>query len=226
MLPIDRNCSLILKRLNFRVIQKDVDLNLPIQILAVLVLIGAFTTKNLCAEEPIESQGATEPALSFSQAVILGVVEGATEYLPISSTGHLVIAEHLMGMHGDDQRKQAADSLAICIQAGAILAVLILYFGRIREIVAGMMGRSPEGLQLLRNLIVRLSLVSCGSRIAIQAISIKRTSVTAVLPVATAVFVGGILILWQSWGRKPSDDDVGKELSQMCWRAALFIGAR
>ena len=65
--------------------------------------------------------------LSLTDAILLGVVEGITEYLPVSSTGHLLLTERVLGISGDAELKTAADSYAIAIQFGAILAVLLLY---------------------------------------------------------------------------------------------------
>ena len=65
--------------------------------------------------------------LSILDAIVLGVVEGITEFLPISSTGHLLVTQHLLGL-GDEAGKVAADTYAIAIQLGAILAVVALYW--------------------------------------------------------------------------------------------------
>src|ERR1051325_11589857 len=61
------------------------------------------------------------------QAAILGLVEGITEFLPVSSTGHLIVASRLMGVAQTD----AAKSFEICIQLGAILAVVVLYWRKL-----------------------------------------------------------------------------------------------
>ena len=72
------------------------------------------------------------------QALILGVIEGITEYLPVSSTGHLLVAQHLMGIGTESARaKAAADTFAICIQGGAILAVVGLYYKRVLQMLLG-----------------------------------------------------------------------------------------
>jgi undecaprenyl-diphosphatase len=67
------------------------------------------------------------------QSALLGLVEGVTEFLPVSSTGHLILAERALGI-GDDESSR---TFAICIQAGAIAAVLGLYLPRIRSMIAG-----------------------------------------------------------------------------------------
>ena len=68
---------------------------------------------------------------------MLGVVEGVTEYLPVSSTGHLLVTQELLGVGDSDATEDAADTYAITIQAGAILAVVLLYFGRLAGDGAG-----------------------------------------------------------------------------------------
>ena len=77
--------------------------------------------------------------MDWWQAVILGLVEGITEYLPISSTGHLIIVSSLLGLDGDN--KAAVDAFNIIIQGGAILAVLGLYHQRVRQMIMGLLGK-------------------------------------------------------------------------------------
>ena len=83
------------------------------------------------------------------KAAILGLVEGLSEYLPISSTGHLLVANSILGLDDTEAAEKAIDTYAICIQAGAIFAVLFLYWGRVRQMLDGLLGRSDEGRRVL-----------------------------------------------------------------------------
>ena len=80
--------------------------------------------------------------MNLLEIIILGIVEGLTEYLPVSSTGHLLLTESLLNM---SQSKEALDALAVCIQGGAILAVLSLYFPRVKAMAQGVRGNNPAG---------------------------------------------------------------------------------
>jgi len=84
------------------------------------------------------------------QALLLGLVEGLTEYLPVSSTGHLLVVQRLLGI----PETEAANAFAIAIQAGAIVAVLGLYGQRVRQMLAGVAGRDGTGRRLALGLCV------------------------------------------------------------------------
>ena len=88
--------------------------------------------------------------MTAAKALILGIVEGVTEYLPISSTGHLLVTQKLLGVGDTDATKDAADTYAITIQAGAILAVVVLYFARLKSMASGLVGRDENGRRVLR----------------------------------------------------------------------------
>jgi undecaprenyl-diphosphatase len=172
-----------------------------------------------------------KPAMTIVQAMILGVVEGLTEYLPVSSTGHLLIAQRLMGIGdtgsaSEEERrrtKDAADAFAICIQAGAIIAVLGLYFRRVRQMLRGLAGRDPDGSRLLINLVA-------GFVPAAVIGLLFNKSIKAYLfgpwPVVAAWFVGGLAILAVSWRNRNKNTAArgGLLLDDMTWRMALCIG--
>src|SRR3954465_7373189 len=82
-------------------------------------------------------------------AVLLGIVEGVTEYLPVSSTGHLILVSHLLGESGE-----AAKSFEIVIQLGAILAVVMHYRALLAARMMGLVSRDPKAMALGLALII------------------------------------------------------------------------
>jgi undecaprenyl-diphosphatase len=158
--------------------------------------------------------------MSPAQAAVLGVVEGLTEYLPVSSTGHLILAQRAMGL-GADEDKEAADAYAIVIQLGAILAVLGLYAGHVRRMARGLAGRDPEGLRLARNLAAAFAPAAVVGILFADAI---KQHLFGLWPVVMAWFAGGAAILAVGRWRKGHRPRTGVDLFTLTWRQALVIG--
>ena len=157
--------------------------------------------------------------MDWWQSVVLGVVEGLTEYLPVSSTGHLLLAERAMGIPKSD----ALDAYAVCIQAGAILAVLGLYASRVRQMALGLAGRDPQGLRLLVNLVVGVA-----PAVVLGLLLEKRIKALlfGLWPVTAAWLAGGVAILLIArWMRKARPDGAaGTGLDDLAWKSALLVG--
>jgi undecaprenyl-diphosphatase len=157
------------------------------------------------------------------QAFILGVIEGITEYLPVSSTGHLLVAQHLMGIGTvSAQAKAAADAFAVCIQGGAILAVLGLYRQRVLQMVRGVLGMDAEGLKLAIAIIAGfLPAMVLGVLLSHWI----KAHLFGPWPVIGAWIIGGIGILGTAWWRRRNPPrDGGVDLRHLTWRLALIIG--
>jgi undecaprenyl-diphosphatase len=158
------------------------------------------------------------------QALVLGVIEGITEYLPISSTGHLVVAQRLMGIGTESAvgAKAAADGFAICIQGGAILAVLGLYLPRVLQMLCGVLGKDAAGLRLALAIVISFLPAVVLGLLFNDWIEEKLFSLW---PIIGAWVVGGVAILVAAWWRRRHPPRGGaKELLEMTWNMALFIG--
>lgn len=158
--------------------------------------------------------------MDWFQALVLGIVEGVTEYLPVSSTGHLILAQRALGI----APSEAADAYAIVIQAGAILAVIQVYSRRVSRMAAGVFGRDPEGRRLAIALL--LALAPAVLLAAPLAGTIKH-HLFALRPIVAAWALGGIAILLVSARRRRrgTGPGVGLPLESLTWHAALIIGA-
>jgi len=157
------------------------------------------------------------------QALILGVIEGITEYLPVSSTGHLLVAQRLMGIGtGGLESKAAADAFAVCIQGGAILAVLGLYSKRVFQMMLGVLGKDAEGLKIAIAIIAGFLPAAVLGAFFSHWI---KAHLFGMWPIVAAWIIGGIGILWVSgWKKKQAIAREGKELSDLTWQLALVIG--
>lgn len=162
--------------------------------------------------------------MDYFQALVLGLVEGLTEYLPVSSTGHLLLAQRLMGIGSST----ASDAFAISIQGGAILAVLGLYRARVAQMIMGLVGKDDTGRRLLVNL------VSAFIPAAVLGLLLEKTikkylfggDEWGMWPVVAAWFVGGLAILAVSFIRRRRGDtpSTGLDLDHLTIRMALIVG--
>ena len=157
----------------------------------------------------------TEGPLTPLKAIVLGAVEGFTEYLPVSSTGHLLVAQRLLGL-GEGDGKLAADTYAIAIQIGAILAVVVLYWRRLGQLASGVVGRDADGRRLLIRLLIAFVPAAAVGVIAGDTI---KDQLFGPWPVVAAWFAGGVFLVW--WDPRPGE--VG--LTSFTVRHAAIIGA-
>ncbi len=187
------------------------------------------------------------PITPFS-ALILGAVEGLTEYLPVSSTGHLILTSRLLGL--DDPglstaAREGVKAYEIVIQSGALFAVIGIYLGHLMRMLRGLMGRDAHGLRLLQQLFIAFlpaAIVGLAASSKIKAY-LFGGGPFGYWPVIGALAVGGLVMLAvEAWrkrrvaGRGAADGLLQADLElpgsrfgrftleQMTWRAALIIG--
>ena len=159
------------------------------------------------ADKPVPA----ETVFDAKNAAILGVVEGLTEYLPVSSTGHLILTNAALSLDTDSavearggdgivrdrdgspfSVKEAADAYSIIIQFGAILAVLFAYWKRCTGTLVGVLRRDPASWRLSRNLIVAFVPAAGLGFLFSDAIE---TFLFNPVTVAVALIIGGVLML-------------------------------
>lgn len=157
--------------------------------------------------------------LTPGKAAILGIVEGVTEYLPISSTGHLLITERLLNVGKDPLTKDAADTYTVAIQAGSILAVLLLYRRRLWSMVEGAVGRDPIGRKTLLATIVAVIPAAVIGLVFEKKI---KEHLLEPVPVIIAWIVGGIAIL--VFARRWDEHHEGNSIETISIVQAAIIG--
>ena len=140
------------------------------------------------------------------QAALLGIVEGVTEFLPVSSTGHLLIAEHWLG--------QRSELFNVAIQAGAILAAVLVFWPRLLQLAAA--GHDPRQRDYLVKLIVAFCITAAGGFIAKRLGAVLPESI---VPVALALIIGGVLILLIEWLIRSRPI-----LTEVTWSVAIWVG--
>ena len=145
-------------------------------------------------------------------AVILGIVEGLTEFLPISSTGHLILAGDLLGF--SDDRAKVFD---IVIQTGAMFAIVWEYRVRFSNVLAGIF-KDPAARRFVANLAVAFMPAAV---LGLAFGNVIKVHLFKPVPVALAFVVGGLVILWIE--RRPRTARI-ENVDDMSWKDALKVG--
>ncbi len=138
--------------------------------------------------------------------IILGIIEGVTEFLPISSTGHLLIAQHWLGAR--------SDTFNIVIQAGAILAVTIIYWRRLLTLVVGW--REPENRSYAGKLLVAFLITAV---LGFVAKKLGFQLPNTLEPIAWALIIGGFWMIAAEWFAARKGDQI-----EITWTVAIVVG--
>jgi undecaprenyl-diphosphatase len=150
--------------------------------------------------------------MSLLSIILLGIVEGLTEFIPVSSTGHLILAGEIM------QVPQGTETFDIVIQLGAILAVVVLYRQRFLDVIVGLGRRDPQAIRFTTNVLIGFLPSAVVGALAYGAI---KAMLNTPIIVAVALIVGGVAILLiERMVKHPSCDSV----EGMPYRTALGIG--
>jgi undecaprenyl-diphosphatase len=164
--------------------------------------------------------------ISSSQAVLLGLIEGITEFLPVSSTGHLVIADHFLGLR-DPARLSSSElgaisAFEIVIQGGAIIAVAWAFLRRVKTMLLGLLGKDPDGLRLVVNLIAAFLPAAVFGLLLHDFIE---ENLQSAWPVVAALAAGGLaMILYERSSLAQTRRASGFSVDALTWKMAVVIG--
>ncbi|HEX5315940.1 MAG TPA: undecaprenyl-diphosphate phosphatase, partial [Candidatus Kapabacteria bacterium] len=151
-------------------------------------------------------------------AIILGIVEGLTEFLPVSSTGHLIVFDRLLGFQSLLQSPDKAELFEIVIQLGAILAIGVLYRKRLMESLVSKSLETKAG-KLRTNLFIAFLPAAIVGVLTHKFIT---TYLFGPLTIAITLIVGGIIIIIIE--RSTSEETRTITVDSMTWKDALIIG--
>lgn len=157
--------------------------------------------------------------MDYIVAVVLGIVEGLTEFLPISSTGHLILSGELLGFSG-----QKADTFEIVIQLGAILAVAVLYQRRIMDFLFGWKKNAQENKSITTprlNLFHIVLAIFPAMVLGVLFHDIIKTYLFSSSTVLWSLVIGGLFMIYAE-KRKPAVRS--ENIDQLTYRQALLIG--
>ena len=151
------------------------------------------------------------------KAAIMGIVEGLTEFLPVSSTGHLILAGSLIGF--TDTSIKSAKLFEIVIQAGAIIAVIIVYWQRVREALAGVVGGDTRQRRFVLNVLIGFLPAAILGVLFNKAIKAQLFTPAVV---ATTFILGAFVILWAE--RRPASTVRINSVDELTPLDALKVG--
>jgi len=154
--------------------------------------------------------------LHFLKAFILGIVEGVTEFIPVSSTGHLILVGKWINFESTESKV-----FEVVIQLGAILAVIWLFRARVFQLLRGSIQRDPVELAFMRNLIIAFLPAAIIGGIFIK--SIKALFFHPGVVVVT-LFIGGLIMLWVERPRAQRREPSATSLETISWKQALGVG--
>jgi len=162
--------------------------------------------------------------MDWWEALILGIVEGLTEYLPVSSTGHLLVVQRLLGI----ESSEVSDAFAISVQLGAIVAVLGLYRARVAQMVKGVFGKDADGLKLAVNIVAAFIPAAILGLLLEKPIkeNLFGGGQWGLWPIVIAWLIGGVAILAVAFYKRSrgGGEQTGNDLLQLTWQLAVVIG--
>ena len=152
------------------------------------------------------------------KAIFFGIVEGVTEWLPISSTGHLILVQEFVQLN---QEKNFMDLFNIVIQLGAILAVIVLYFERLNPFQPG---KTKQEIRLTWQLWLKVAIACIPSiLVALPFDSWFEAHFNFMFPIAIALIVYGFAFIWIE-KRNANVQPKVTSLAHMSYQTALMIG--
>jgi undecaprenyl-diphosphatase len=147
------------------------------------------------------------------KTLVIGIVEGLTEFLPVSSTGHIILAENILHFEGPPGKV-----FDIVIQLGAILAVVVLYRAKIWQTIKGVLNREARAIHFAASVIIAFLPAAVVGVIAYKVI---KQYLMNPLVVAVALIVGGIAILAiERWAKRPTV----RSVDEIDFKTSFIVG--